>query len=312
MNPIDAPGRPSLLDSWRIYRRARRTIGCNDCLVIPKHPLAGEIVPGDPPHQFMHNGLKVRLGGYHGAWMAEVIKMLKGHHEPQEERLFHEVLKTMAPGAVMLEAGSYWAYYSMWFRRRVPDARVYMIEPVAHKLTIGRENFVLNGLTGEFRNAFVGATSSPCADFVDWDGSVLRLPRIALDDFMKEEGIDFLDLLHADIQGAELDMLAGARGALADGRIGFLFISTHPGMHEPSLNALRAHGYRVVCEHSIEESCSGDGLIVARGPRTPVIAEVPISRAGNKGRVREDFGALVELLYRKECRRLWSAIRARR
>ncbi len=36
-----------------------------------------------------------------------------------EERLFGEVLEWMPSGAVMVELGAYWAYYSTWFARCV-------------------------------------------------------------------------------------------------------------------------------------------------------------------------------------------------
>ena len=68
----DSP-RPGLLDRWRIYLRARRTIGCRDCNDIPKSPAAGTIAGDESPYQVMHNGIKVLLGGYHGRWMVEVI-----------------------------------------------------------------------------------------------------------------------------------------------------------------------------------------------------------------------------------------------
>jgi FkbM family methyltransferase len=260
----------------------------------------------------MHNGLKVRLGQYHGAWMTEIIRALKGHHEPQEERIFHEVLKVLPEGALMMEAGSYWAYYSMWFQSRVKNGRAFMLEPIAFKLQTSIDNFRLNGMQGAFHNVFVGAVSAERARFVDWDGSVLQLRCVAIDDFLDQEGVMFLDILHADIQGAELEMLKGCARSLAANRIGYLFISTHPGMHEPCLAYLRQSGYRVVFEHSVEESCSGDGLIVARGARAPQMPSVEVTRNSGPGRIHESVGGLVELLTRRESRRLWAAIRSER
>ena len=302
--------RASLLDCWRMYRRARRTVGCRDCADIPKDPRAGAIVSGDPAYQIMHKGIKVALGGYHGSWMAEVIRILRGHHEPQEERIFYEVLKVLPSGAAMMEVGSYWAYYSLWFRSAIPAARVYMIEPVPSKLRKGIDNFRLNGLTGVFRNAFVGAVSSQRAAFSDWDGTLLQLPCLAIDDFLDQEGIAFLDILHADIQGSEVEMLRGARNALARKRIGYVFVSTHPGKHEICLSFLRELGYKLVFEHSIEESCSGDGLIVARSDRAPPIPQIYVTKTCRPGPARDSFAGLIDLLTQKESRRLWSAIRS--
>lgn len=74
--------------------RIEMTVGCHDCASIPKVMNAGQIVTERGERvQVMHNGLKVLAGGYHGDWMAEIITRLRGHHEPQEEMVFHEVLK---------------------------------------------------------------------------------------------------------------------------------------------------------------------------------------------------------------------------
>jgi hypothetical protein len=137
---------------------------------------------------------------------------------------------------------------------------------------------------------------------------VLRLPCVTIDDILDEENIPFLDVLHADIQGAELDMLRGCQRSLAGKRIGFLFISTHPGKHDACLAHLRQLDYRIIFEHSIEESCSGDGLIVASGGKAPSIPAVPVTKTVRAGRVRESLGGLMELLTRRENRQLWSAI----
>lgn len=301
----------TLLESWRLYLRARRTIRCRDCEAIPKKEEAGRVVAGDFPYQVMHNGIKIRLGGYHGAWMTEIITMLKGHHEPQEERIFHEVLKVLSPGAIMLELGSYWAYYSMWFQSSIAHARTFLIEPVPHKLQVGVGNYRLNNLRGDFRNAFVGAVSKEHGRFADWDGSIVDVPCVAIDDFLDNEQIGFLDVLHADIQGAELEMLQGCQRSLANNRIGYVFVSTHADRHEPCLAVLRQSGYEVIAEHSVEESSSGDGLIVARGTRAPRIPSIKITKSNTTNRICESLGALADLL-KNNNRRLWRAIRSRK
>ena len=301
-----------LLESWHVYKRARRTIYCHDCEGIPKAPHAGMVIIAEPPYQVMHNGIKVHLGGYHGEWMAEIIRALGGHHEPQEERLFHEVIKVIPPKALMIEVGSYWAYYSLWFKSCISGGHTYMLEPVPHKLQIGIDNFRLNEMQGHFQNAFVGATSDKKGKFVDWDGSVSRVPCVAIDDFLAQEGITFLDILHADIQGAELEMLEGCRRSLMENRIGYLFVSTHADKHAECLAVIRRAGYQLVAEHSVEESCSGDGLIVARSEHSPQIPAVEITKDVGHDRFRENMIALMDLVARKETRRLWKAVRAGR
>jgi FkbM family methyltransferase len=199
----------------------------------------------------------------------------------------------------------------MWFQSSVARARTYLIEPVPHKLQVGIGNYQLNNLRGDFRNAFIGAVSTKHGQFTDWDGSVVDIPCVAIDDFLDNEQIGFLDVLHADIQGAELEMLQGCGRSLADNRIGYVFVSTHADKHKPCLVVLCQAGYEVVAEHSVEESCSGDGLIVARGMRAPRIPPIEITKGNATNRIRESLDALAGLL-KNNNRRLWRAVRSRK
>ena len=51
----------------------------------------------------MHNGLRVVADGYCGSWMTELIERCHGHHEPQEERAFYEVITRLGHNATMME-----------------------------------------------------------------------------------------------------------------------------------------------------------------------------------------------------------------
>ena len=66
----------------------------------------------------MHNGLAVTAQGYYGAF-SDILTANRGVHEPAEERLFAAVLAQIDPSraALMVELGSYWAYYSTWFSK---------------------------------------------------------------------------------------------------------------------------------------------------------------------------------------------------
>src|SRR5262249_33912775 len=101
-------------------RRVRMTLECGDTDAIPKASGAGGVFTGaGSRYQLMHNGVRVIEGCYGGRWTTEIIRLLQGHHEPQEEKAFHAVLPLVRPGGVMLELGSFWGYYSLWFHRQV-------------------------------------------------------------------------------------------------------------------------------------------------------------------------------------------------
>ncbi len=259
-----------------LQRRIDLTTSCRDADAIPKVAGAGEVADHDGVRvQRMHNGVLVEEGCYYGAWMTEVIRRLRGHHEPQEELAFHRLVERLreAPAAepVMVELGSFWAYYSLWFARALPGARLVLVEPDAANLEAGRRNLALNGVRGTFVHAAVGLPDGGVAELVgESDGVAREVPLVGVDGLMERERLARVDLLLCDAQGAELAMLESARGALLGGRIRFLVVSTHhasicgdPRMHERCLRLLGELGAHVVAEHTVSESFSGDGLIVA-------------------------------------------------
>ena len=241
-------------------KRAIQTVKGDDADYIPKVNHAGEIfkTPDGTPYQLMHNGVKVALHSYYDSqWLTDVIYGLKGHHEPQEEKCFYELLKYMPENATMIELGSYWAYYSLWFGAAVKNAKNYLIEPDPRRLEIGRKNFALNQKTGSFHRGYLG-------NVIDTDPDLNGAKRISIDDFLEEEKIEQVNVLHSDIQGAEHEMLKSAVKHLD--RIDYFVISTHNPQtdHFPCLEFLKQHNFIILAEHTSEESCSGDGLIVAR------------------------------------------------
>ncbi len=295
------------------WERMEMTVSCTDAEVIPKAPQAGLILPNVDgiSCQIMHNGLRVLAGAYHGAWMSEVIRRLRGHHEPQEELLFHAVLPLITSVApVMVELGSFWSYYSLWFRSAHQNARNILVEPDSNNLQIGLKNFELNGFRGEFQHAALGIHDKSVDFRRESDGTVQHVRTVSVDGLVRELGLERIHLLHADIQGAELTMLEGLVETIERGRLDWLFLSTHhhsisgdPLTHQQSLNWLRAHGASIIDEHTVSESYSGDGLIVAAFGPKPQLTLPRISRnRASKSLFRETEYDLADA--RDEIRRL--------
>ena len=237
-------------DAIEWQSRIADVLTCPDNQRLPRVPGAGEIHDG---FQLMFNGLKVAASGYYGTGMTELLRRNRGSHEPQEEAVFADVLRRLPPGASLMECGAYWGFYSMWFMRDVPQGTVWLIEPEIANLEVGRRNFLANGLQGHFTCAFVGKDSAPS-----------EIPRICVDDFLAQHGIAHLDILHADIQGAEADMLDGTARALAGKTVDYFFISTHGAdVHHACVQRLVSAEYEVPVSILPEESYSVDGVVVA-------------------------------------------------
>ncbi len=209
---------------------------------IPRVPTAGKIVDGK---LVMHNGL--RVNPMHVCYM-DVLTSNGGCHEPQEEFLFQEVLKHIPRRGVMLELGAYWGFYSIWFAMMVEHARCFLVEPEAEHLEVGKRNFADNGFAGTFFQQLVGRDA------------------FQVDKFMQQYKIKFLDLLHADLQCAELEMLEGAERSLTEGRVGYVFVGTHgQDLHYRCKEFLEKCGYTILAHADWEHGtfCQ-DGLLLAR------------------------------------------------
>lgn len=210
-------------------------------------------------YQIMHNGLKVFIGSYYGTGTAmfgmhEMLRLNKGIHEPQEEYIFQEILKILPQNATMLELGSYWAFYSMWFKKEIPNGKNFMIEPDSRCLYSGKRNFEINNLNGNFFQYLIGAYSKKTSLFI----------QISVDDFLEQQNITHLDVLHCDIQGYELEMLQGAKKTLSNKRATYIFISTHSDkLHQSCREKLIEYGYYIISDADLAETFSFDGLLVA-------------------------------------------------
>jgi hypothetical protein len=218
-----------------------------------KHvPNAGEVFEN---YQLMGNGLKITLGSYYDYGNTHLLIANKGVHEPQEEFAFSEILPLIPAGGTMMELGSYWAFYSMWFARDVRDSKCFMIEPDPHKMNFGKLNFKMNGLSGTFDNGYITNKTD------------LRpaIPFYSVDFLMEKHKITHLNILHSDIQGFEFKMLQGCATAMRDGSIDYFFISTHSNeLHDQCIQALLSFDYTILCDANLDESYSVDGLIVAK------------------------------------------------
>jgi FkbM family methyltransferase len=296
MDPLTdlAPNLESLDTS--IGRRVAMTVSCRDADHIDKVRDAGTIREEHGKRvQVMHNGVLVEAGGYYGDWMAEIIRCLRGHHEPQEEVVFDEIVRRLATEgmpATMIEFGSFWTYYGLWFCRSIPEARAIAVEPDPAYLEVGRRNAALNQLDNRvtFKHAAVGVEPEQDMQFrAESDGRSYTVPQCDLGSVLSTEGLDRVDLVLADVQGAETTLLLRGADLLRAGKVRFLIVSTHhhsisgdPLTHQSALRMLLDLGAHVVCEHSVPESFSGDGLIAVSFHERDRDLIVQVSRARSK------------------------------
>lgn len=245
--------RESWLANENMAERTADILLCPDLAEFHTVESAGKLIDGAI---VMHNGLKVLPGSYCGDAMTDLFGQTKGIHEPQEEKVFREVLRYIKPGASMLELGAWWGFYSMWFHSEIPNSSIYMIEPESSNLEFGKRNLTLNNMGATFYQAYIGSESSEKSGLV---------PTITIDDALLKFGIEHLSILHCDIQAHELAMLKGAMNSLKNRKIDYIFISSHgTNLHYECLDYLRKFDYEIIAHADMLDTYSYDGLIAAR------------------------------------------------
>ncbi len=247
--------------------RIEDVIACPDNGAIPRVQDAGKIKDG---FLTMHNGIKVDPLSYYHYPMLEMLRQNEGVHEPQEEKVFDQVLESLEKGKkrTMLELGSYWSFYSLWFKKIHPKADCFMVEPDRSNLNYGIMNFRMNGHSGNFMHHGI-------SDVVNQEHNT-----ITVDEICKRNNIEFLDILHSDIQGFELKMLHGAKRILSENRVGYAFISTHSDeLHSDCRKVLEEeYGFHLVASASPSQSYSWDGILVMKAPGFEGVDQVGISQ----------------------------------
>jgi hypothetical protein len=151
----------------------------------------------------------------------------------------------------------------------VKEPSCYLVEPMTENIQYGKDNFHLNGMEGNFFQGFAGSYTGKTAE-----GENIY----SVDGIVEENKINFIDILHSDIQGAEYDMLLGAEKTLKDKKVGYIFISTHSNkLHYSCLEFLKQRSFVIISSIDLYETFSFDGLIVARAPYYPGLDPLTLS-----------------------------------
>jgi FkbM family methyltransferase len=140
----------------------------------------------------------------------------------------------MAALDVGANVGAYALLLGQWVR---PGGRVYAFEPAAQAFTGLSRHVALNGLGGTVVpvNAAAAAATGTAAFAVDGISGANRLgsgtatvATVTIDDFCAREGIDPA-VIKIDVEGAELDVLRGARETIRRAGAGLtLLVEMHP------------------------------------------------------------------------------------
>ena len=146
------------------------------------------------------------------------------------------VLKKLAKlqPSIIVDGGANIGEYSLIAHKTIPTASIYSFEPVLSTYKKLKENISKKARIHPFDKGLFSKTcskeiniypSSTHSSLVDIQGLAYEsrekqtIELVKGDDFMKEMGIQSIDLLKIDVEGAEFDVLKGFESYLKEGKI---------------------------------------------------------------------------------------------
>lgn len=166
-----------------------------------------------------------------------------GYYEPQETQLASRLLHA---GDVFVDVGANWGYFSLAAAHWVgATGRVLAFEPEPRLFALLTANLAVNRL--DFVRAYQTAAAAGCgrlgftafhADGGNWGESRsvragpadFECDTVALDAALDAAGVGPVQLIKIDVEGGEVDALAGMRRGLAQGRYRYVLVECHPDL----------------------------------------------------------------------------------
>jgi FkbM family methyltransferase len=181
----------------------------------------------------------------------------------KREQAMNALPSLVEPGDFVADLGANLGMYALEFSELTgPAGKVYSVEPIASNFQVleavvrkrgltnvqiyraaigsqaGRQDMIIPNTKG-----FTGFYSAHFNNRGSEEGSIETVDVFALDDLWRQNEMQNLDFIKADVAGAELDVIAGAKSLIGTLRPGLLMgVSRRTGDH--TLNVLKDFGYR--------------------------------------------------------------------
>jgi len=192
-------------------------------------------------------GLKWIAGSSnHGCWL--------GSYEHAKQKTFE---KAVTMGSVVYDIGANAGFYTLLASVLVgPKGRVFAFEPVPLNLHHLNEHLRINRITNV---TVIDAAVAGRAGVAHFDegpnhsmghlafGGSLTVRTVCLDEMVKSGELPPPDFMKIDVEGAEVDVLQGAKSVL-ENHHPVIFLATHSeGLHRTCSELLLSHGYSFEC-----------------------------------------------------------------
>jgi FkbM family methyltransferase len=188
----------------------------------------------------------------HGSyWLDPVFNLAcviasEGSYEPEMQQTLAAFL---APGKIFIDLGANEGYFTVQAAKlTAPNGRAIAVEPQDRLISVIAENIRLNGLSNVTIVHIAisderGKTSLHLSPDINTGGSSFyrntkyplptqEIATMPLTDLLHREGIEQVDLMKVDIEGAEYEAILGSRQLFEERRIKALALELHPAVLE--------------------------------------------------------------------------------
>ena len=191
-------------------------------------------------------------------WGGQAYGVLTGQHELMVQEALR---RELGPGRVFVDVGANIGMHTLLGARLIgPHGRVIAVDPQGENVSATRTNAGLNGLENvTVVHAAAAAETGEAEVIVTADSLWTRLasvgehplevrresaPAVRLDDLATRLGLEQVDLVKIDVEGGELEVLAGMGGLLAERRP--TVVCEMHGKNREFCDFMRDAGYQVV------------------------------------------------------------------
>src|SRR5215831_14928595 len=151
-----------------------------------------------------------------------------GTHETPETNYF---AKSVAPNSICVDIGANVGYFTILMAKIAHAGSVHAFEPISLNAALLRASMEINSLTNIVVNecavgdrtgsaSFVRCFDSAYSSFHDTgrrhSNGTITVRMVTLDDYIQSSGVSRVDILKADVEGAEGLVVAGASQLLSD------------------------------------------------------------------------------------------------
>ena len=184
----------------------------------PGRSIFGRLAYRIYPHDFiaeMDSGIKIKV---RLDWASDITYWTNTYENHKELKVFSSHFRE---GVTVMDIGANTGVYALHFSRKVgTNGKVYAFEPVPEYFERLKEHIALNNATnivpvpfalsdqkGTTKMSVAGGESSL---FLYRTDQFVEVPVTTLDDFVAENGVDRVDAIKLDVEGAELKVIQGA------------------------------------------------------------------------------------------------------